>query len=192
MTRSTTCIVLAAALMMSAAASADRGDVSSDADVTEQEPNDRIFKIASRFRGSILLLDQSISPETFPGVQQSDLPSYQWWLSLRPRYYFKPYLSLRVRMDLTVEWLNAADTTYLREGQFGDFWTDLVYTPPTLWRDRIAPSVGLRAVWGTSKDSIAAGQVAKIGITGSLVSNFSLKKAGLLELSRGTCALYGL
>ena len=191
MTRSTKCIVLAAALMVSAAASADRGDVQTDSDLTEQEPNDRIFRTASKFKGSIFLVDQSIAPETFPGVQQSDIPSYQFWFSFRPRYYFKPYLSLRVRMDLTVEVLNAVDTTYKNEPLFGDFWTDLVYTPPTFWKGRMAPSVGLRAVWGTSKDSMAAGQVAKLGISGSLVGTFSLRKAGLLELSLGAYALYG-
>jgi hypothetical protein len=183
--------VLAAALMVSAAASADRGDVTNDVDVVELEPHDRIFKIASKFRGSIFLFDQSISPETFPGAQQSDMPSYQWWLSFRPRYYFLPNLSLRVRMDLTLEWLNAVDTTLEREPLFGDLWTDLVYNPRPFWKGRIEPSVGLRAVWGTSKDSIAAGQVAKIGVTGSLVSTFSLRRAGALELSLGMYALYG-
>ena len=119
--------------------------------ITTTVEDPRIKKWADRFKGSVLIFDHSVSPETvFQGVQQSQLPSYQWWLSLRPRYYFRPDLSLRVRADLTLEWYNSADTTYYREAQFGDIWTDLVYSGIPKFGG-IATSVGIRALWPTSK-----------------------------------------
>ena len=43
------------------------------------------------FRNSTLLLDQSTTPETiWRNVQQTAIPSYQWWISFRPRWYFTP------------------------------------------------------------------------------------------------------
>src|SRR4051794_22308495 len=124
--RSPTKYLLAALLLSGVVAEAqERPSTDVTADITEQQ--DRIARTAARFKGSIFLFDQSITPDTLnAGAQQSQVPSYQWWMSLRPRYYFRPNLSLRTRMDLTIEWTNGgADTTLLREAQFGDIWTDL-------------------------------------------------------------------
>jgi hypothetical protein len=74
----------------------------------------RIATMSPHGQGSILILDQSISPDLiFRGSEQSVIPSYQWWISLRPRYYVIPTLSFRLTAGLVVEWFNAAadDTT---------------------------------------------------------------------------------
>jgi hypothetical protein len=152
------------------------------------EHMDRIAKIANKFKGSIFLWDNSLSAGTIaPGSELTYKPSYQWWFSLRPRYYFTKHLSLRVRMDLTTEWLTGAETTYTHEAQFGDLWLDLAYNPPTFWG--IVPTVALRTVYGTSKESIAAGDYVNVGPVVSLVREFETKKAGTFELS---LSMYGL
>jgi hypothetical protein len=154
----------------------------------EGEP-DRIARIAARFHDSILLFDQSITPETIaPGSQLSAIPSYQWWFSFRPRYYVTPKFSLRVRMDLTTEWLNAVDTTYSREALFGDLWTDGIYELPHF--GGIVPLIGLRGIWGTSKDSIAATSVVKLGPTIGFTRDFENTKIGDWEIKLGAYVLY--
>ncbi len=187
---STSKIVLAAALLFGAAAGAHEGYPDSGTNAVEgaAEP-DRISKIAAKFKGTIFLFDQSLSPDTFDAqAQLSPIPSYQWWLSFRPRYYITPKLSLRVRMDLTIEWLNAVDTTEAREAQFGDLWTDLAYNPPTFWK--VVPTVALRAVWGTSKTSIGETQIAKVGPSVGLVREFNLGRAGTYEFALSVYGLY--
>jgi hypothetical protein len=187
--RSATKYILVAALMWSAAAQAQDRPAGSSTEVVD-EHMDRIARIANKFKGSIFLFDQSVAPSSFPGAQLSQIPSYQWWFSFRPRYYIKPNLSLRVRMDLTTEWFNdgGAGTTFVREGQFGDLWTDLAYNPPTFWG--IVPTVALRAVWGTSKEAISNTDIVNIGPTAGLVRDFSTKKAGEFELSLSMYGLY--
>lgn len=146
---------------------------------------------AERFNGSILILDQSTTPETLsPGLQLSQGPSYQWWFSFRPRFYITKNLSLRGRADLTLEWTNAgAETTHYREPQFGDIWTDLVYSgiPKFLG---IQASVGLRGLWGTSLGSQMEGSIVKVGPTFGLLRTFESKKVGSLELSGGASLTY--
>src|SRR6185369_13820914 len=138
--------------------------IDADASVTHMAP-----KVAKElpFHDSIFLFDQSITGETLnPNGQLSYIPSYQWWFSLRPRWYFKPYLSMRVRMDLTTEWLNAVETRLVRQATFGDLWTELVYNPPTRWG--IYSSVGFRQVWGTSLEAQAQTSVVRMGPSASV------------------------
>jgi hypothetical protein len=151
---------------------------------------DQIAKNAAKFRGTIFLFDQSITPDTIDhSSQQSAVPSYQWWFSVRPRYYIKRNVSLRLRMDLTVDWTNGgSETTLQREAQFGDIWLDVAYNPPSF--GGIIPTVALRTVWGTSKEALASGNVASIGPTASLVREFQTKKAGSFELSLSMYGLY--
>jgi hypothetical protein len=185
--RSPTKYILVAALLWGAAAQAQDRPAGSQVELTD-EHMDRIARIANKFKGSIFLFDQSITPDVLnAGDEQSNIPSYQWWMSFRPRYYIKPNLSLRLRMDLTVEWLNAADTTFVREGQFGDVWLDLAYNAPTFWG--IVPTIALRTVWGTSKEAIAAGDVLNVGPVVGLVREFQTNKVGSFELS---LSMYGL
>src|SRR5581483_9929757 len=116
---------------------------------TDEGEAEQLTGFAKRVRGSALIFEQSTTPDSlFPGSQLSAIPSYQWWFSFRPRYYFLDNLSLRARFDLTLEWLNAVDTTLLREPTFGDVWTDLAYNPPKVWG--IESTVALRGIWGAS------------------------------------------
>src|SRR5438309_251619 len=145
-------ILMLAALAPAAAGAHEGPTTGTAAEVRAEAPNPTIEKWAARFKGSVLLLDQSVSAETVaPAAQLSYIPSYQWWFSLRPRYYFTPKLSFRLRLDLTLEWLNAEETTLFRHNQFGEVWTDLVWTgmPKLLG---IETAIGLRAIWGTSQE----------------------------------------
>ncbi len=136
------------------------------------------------FRNSTLLLDQSTTPETIYGAAQlTSVPSYQWWISFRPRWYFTRTLSLRARADLTVEWTNGgADTTLARQPQFGDIWTDLVYGGfPEL--AGIKFSAGVRALWPVSLASRMRGTYIALGATVGATRAFDLPgHAGTLNL----------
>ena len=160
-----------------------------DSTVAKEAEPDRISKIAAKFHDSILLWDNSITPETIsPGAQLSPIPSYQWWFSFRPRYYVTEKFSIRARMDLTTEWLAGADTTYKREGQFGDLWTDGIYELKHF--AGIIPTIGLRGIWGTSKDAIGATSILKLGPTIGFARAFEGTKIGDWELKAGAYLLY--
>lgn len=158
-------------------------------DQAEKDAHSKIERIAARFRNTIFLFDQSVTPDTLDrGSQLSAIPSYQWWFSLRPRYYFKPYLSLRTRIDLTLEWTNGGnDTTKVRQPLIGDLWTDLAYTPPTF--GGVTATVSLRAVWGTSLDARADTSVVRLGPVVSLARAWQTK-IGEFEPSLGLYTLY--
>ena len=148
-----------------------------------------IDKWVKRFKGSSLLLDQSLTPDTLsPAVQQSAVPSYQWWISLRPRYYITPKLSIRARVDLTVEWLNAADTTYTHELQWGDVWLDTVYTGIPRFGG-IETAVGWRFLLPASKGSMMRGNILGTGPTVGLSRDFRTK-IGEFGLSLGLSGSY--
>jgi hypothetical protein len=135
-----------------------------------------------RFAGSVFSADQSITPDTvFPGVQQSAVPSYQWWLSLRPRFALTPYLSLRARADVTFEVLNGAETTYAHQAQWGDVWTEAVFTGiPRLLG--IEATVGVRALWPTSLASQLQNRVVTLGAMAGLSRTFVAGRLGTFNL----------
>ena len=84
-------------------------------------------------RGTTFLFDQSMSTQTAhlePSPQQSYVPFYGWWLSLRPRWNFTDHWRVQARLDYYKEFTNSQSTTYYREDVFGDIWTDLVYSTP--------------------------------------------------------------
>ena len=79
-------ILMLAALAPAAAGAHEGPTTGTAAEVRAEAPNPTIEKWAARFKGSVLLLDQSVSAETVaPAAQLSYIPSYQWWFSLRPR-----------------------------------------------------------------------------------------------------------
>jgi len=135
------------------------------------------------WRNSVFIFDQSVSIETMnPNVQLSDSPSYQWWMSIRPRWYFTRTLSLRVRQDMTLEWFpGSADTTRIREPQFGDLWTDVAFTGIPSFGG-ITSVLGARLQWPVSLTSRARGVIVTAGIFASLNRSFSLGKGGDLSL----------
>jgi hypothetical protein len=197
MSSSTKYVVLSAVLLSASVAKAhgpDPGGSSTanlDNSVDTTAAPDRIARIAARFKGSFILWDNSVSPETIDAqAQLSPIPSYQWWFSFRPRFYFTPKLSIRARLDLTVEWLNAVDTTLVREPTIGDLWVDVAYNLPTALKDRLASTIALRSIWGTSKESMGQTMVAKLGVSIGEVLTLPLKKGGTFELSLGMYALH--
>jgi hypothetical protein len=120
-------------------------------------------------RGSTFLFDQSLSTQAAhvePTPQQSYVPFYGWWLSLRPCWHFNDKLRLQGRFDYYKEFTNNQQTTLYREDVFGDIWTDLVYQTPLAadepWKNTEV-SLGLRALWPTSKQSQGAGTYVTLG-----------------------------
>lgn len=89
------------------------------------------------WRGTTLSADQSVSSET-AGIgkdYQSGNPSYQLWLSFRPRVYLlgdtlpKGHsLNVNGRLDMYKELTNSDDTTKQRENYFGDIWVTGAYS----------------------------------------------------------------
>jgi len=163
---------IAAALTLPASAlAADRtGNAASTEETGPQLP----------FRGSTFMFDQSVTPDTlWPNTTLSPVPSYQWWMSLRPRYHITRDLSVRVRQDLTVEWADAGTngTTLARQPIWGDLWTELVYTGiPAL--AGIRSSVGFRAIWPVSLASQARGTYLAAGLTAGASRAFELPNHG--------------
>lgn len=83
------------------------------------------------WRGTTISADQSLSSETM-GIgkdYQSSNPSYQLWLSFRPRVYLLSEtlpkghsLNVNGRLDVYKELTDSDDTTKKRENYFGDIW----------------------------------------------------------------------
>jgi hypothetical protein len=130
-------------------------------------------------RGSTLMLEQSMTTQTAqiqPSPAQSYVPLYELWVSFRPRYYFSDHWSVRARFDYTKELTNDQPTTFRREDVFLDTWTDLVYSTKLdeLWPGTRA-SLGVRALWPTSKSSQANGTYVSLGATGGVLHKFALR-----------------
>lgn len=87
----------------------------------------------SRWRASRLALEQSLTAQTLGIGQdyQSKNPTYDWTLSLLPRYYFidrdKWSYSVRASLGLTQELTNSDGTTQRRELDFIDTLAQLRY-----------------------------------------------------------------
>jgi hypothetical protein len=130
-------------------------------------------------RGSTLLFEQSMTTQTTqvqPSAEQSYVPLYELWLSLRPRYYFDEHFSVRARFDYTKELTNSQSTTFYREDVFGDAWTDLVYSTAadSFWEGTKA-NVGIRALWPISKASQANGTYVSLGAVAGATHKFELR-----------------
>ena len=132
------------------------------------------------FRGSSFLFDQSAATQTvrIENTEQSNVPFYGWWLSLRPRYNFDDHWRVQARFDYYKELTNRGDTTYYREDVFGDIWTDLVYATPLAkegrWKNTKV-SAGLRALWPTSKQSQANGTYVTVGATAGVSQKIPIR-----------------
>ncbi len=139
------------------------------------------------FRGSSFMFDQSVTPDTlWRNVQQSPVPSYQWWMSLRPRWHFTRDLSLRVRQDMTIEWADSGTngTTLQRQPIWGDLWTDLVWTGiPAV--GGVHFSLGLRALFPVSMASRARGTYFALGATAGASRSFELPGGHAGDISAG-------
>jgi hypothetical protein len=134
-------------------------------------------------RGSTFLFDQSASTQTLglENAEQSHVPFYGWWLSLRPRYNFDQHWRVQARFDYYKELTNGQDTTDYREDVFGDIWTDVLYTSPLApegrWKNSKV-SLGLRALWPTSKQSRANGNYVTLGLTAGVSQKIPVRGPG--------------
>jgi hypothetical protein len=133
------------------------------------------------FRGSTLLIDQSITtPTAHVGLAsaQSDLFLYAWWLSLRPRWNFTDKLRVQARFDYNKELTNSQPTTDENEDVFGDIWTDVVYGSPLAaagtWQNTKV-TVGGRAIWPVSKASYREGVYVTLGGTTGISQKIPLR-----------------
>lgn len=134
------------------------------------------------WRGSVFIFDQSVSAETIvPNATLTYRPSYQWWISIRPRWALTPTITLTARQDITLEWFNTADTTTFREPQLGDLWTDVIYRGlPPVWGVRTV--VGARVQWPLSLASRARGTYFTLGAVVSMNRAFDKFAGGSLSL----------
>jgi len=145
-------------------------------------------------RGSTFLFDQSASTQTvgLENAEQSNVPFYGWWLSLRPRYNFDDHWRVQVRFDYYKEFTNSQDTTDYREDVFGDIWTDVVYStalaPRGRWKNTKI-SLGLRALWPTSKQSQANGTYVTLGATAGVSQKVPIRGADAKVLNSARVGL---
>lgn len=193
---------LLALSLCAATASADPGDapgpapgvtaptgINGDSGPTpEQDKKEGAEEQKLIFRGSSLLLDQSVTPETI-GIgkdYQSADPSYQWWISFRPRVYVfeskdqKHSININGRFDFYKEFTNSDETTKYRENQIGDSYVNATYSFKAYdqrgWTTTIGG--GPRFLLPTSTASRNAGMIMSAG--GGLFANqdFPLNRGG--------------
>lgn len=165
-------IALATAARLAGAQSLQRG---------KDEPTDSSGQTVERnpLRGSTLTIDQSITTQTadIGETPQSYVPSYVWWLSLRPRWNFTNKLRVQARIDYFKELTNSEDTTYRDEDVFGDTWVDLVYSTPlaTLggWKNTRV-NLAARTLWPTSKTSQGNGMYLSLGASAGVTHRILL------------------
>jgi hypothetical protein len=131
-------------------------------------------------RGSTFIFDQSMSTATarLENAQQSYVPFYGWWLSLRPRWNFTDHFRVQARLDFYKELTNSQDTTYYREDVFGDIWTDAIYSTPLAedgrWKNTKV-SLGARAIWPTSKATQAQGVYVTVGALAGVTQKIPIR-----------------
>jgi hypothetical protein len=145
---------------------------------------ERLKQSKDPFRGSTLLLDQSVTTQSL-GIGATPLtyvPFYQLWLSLRPRFYITDHLIVSARIDYYKELTNSGTgdqgpTTDYREDDFGDIWTNLVYEGYVDKAERTKLNGGLRFLWGVSKESQGEGIPVQAGLTAGISHKVPLHDA---------------
>jgi hypothetical protein len=130
------------------------------------------------FRGSTLLLDQSMTTNTAhlePAQQLSYVPTYEWWISFRPRWYFTDHLYYQLRADYYKEFTNSNQTTDYRADVFGDIWNTLGYkTPISEKLKNTKVSASIQALLPTSKESQDAGIYVTVGAGAGISQDIKL------------------
>jgi len=130
------------------------------------------------FRGSTLLLDQSMTTNTAhlePSQQLSYVPTYEWWVSFRPRWYFTDHLYYSLRADYYKEFTNSNQTTNYREDVFGDIWNTLGYKSPISEKLKNTKySLSVQALLPTSKESQDAGVYVTVGAGAGISQDIKL------------------
>jgi hypothetical protein len=128
-------------------------------------------KILSRWRGSVLLFDQSVTTQTV-GVgadYQSYNPTYEWWIALKPRYTIyegeADVVSVSLWMNLYLELTNSDTSTRYREPLLGPtyLWGTYGHTFRDLRGYKTAATIGPRLTFPTEKAAYDSGQILGLG-----------------------------
>lgn len=129
-------------------------------------------------RGSTFLFDQSVTTNTAhlePSQQLSYVPTYEWWLSFRPRWYFTDHLYYSLRADYYKEFTNSNGTTNYREDVFGDIWNTLGWKAPISEKLKDTKySLSVQALLPTSKESQDAGVYVTVGAGAGITQDIKL------------------
>jgi hypothetical protein len=185
--------VLAAAFIAADARAAPFAHSDSEEDSRGREQGVRTE--ADPIRGSTFLFDQSASVQTVhldPSAPLSYVPSYIWWLSLRPRWNFSDNFRVQARFDYYKEFTNSQDTTLYRENVFGDIGTDAVFSDQIArdgaWRNTRL-TLGLRAAWPTSLQSQGTGIYVTLGGVAGLLQKIPIRGDSAKVLSAARLGL---
>jgi hypothetical protein len=145
----------------------------------------------SRWQGSILLFDQSITTQTVgvgPAYQSYD-PTYEWWVALKPKFALwergRNAVTAHLWMNAYLELTNSDTTTEEHE---------LLLGPTYLWASyarsirlqrgyKTAATIGPRFTFPTDKAAYDAGQILGAGAIGSLSQTFPLAGPGARAFS---------
>jgi hypothetical protein len=113
--------------------------------------------------------------------EQSYVPLYEWWFSLRPKYWFDDHFNAWARVDLYKELTNNQSTTYRNEDVFGDVWTGGAWTTKLGPQKHTKLDAGLRALWPTSKASQGAGIYVTAGVSGGVTQTIPIRPQPILS-----------
>lgn len=128
------------------------------------------------WRGSLLILDQSMTTNTFSkSAQLSYQPLYEWWISPRVTYNFSKQFRMTLRQDLFKEWTNVQDTTLRNEWRYTDTWLTAAFRPDlSKVSKHMSGGLGLIFRPGISKESRIASQYFSLGPSANLGYSFDL------------------
>lgn len=141
-------------------------------------------KKPGRWRGSILLFDQSVSTQTI-GLGKdytSANSSYEWWFAFKPRYFAwesesrKDTISLNLWMNLYFELTNSDTTTRAQEPILGptSMWASYAHTFVDVKGWKTSVTLGPRLTLPTDRASRATGQYFGMGATGGFSQAFPI------------------
>jgi hypothetical protein len=145
---------------------------------------------ADRWRGSIVLFDQSITTQTV-GVgadYQSADPTYEQWVALKPRYTLwdrgTSAVSLNLWLNAYLELTNSDTTTREHEVLLGPTYLWAIYGHT--FRDqrgyKTSATIGPRLTFPTDKAAWDAGQRLGLGAIGSVTQTLRLRGSGARAL----------
>jgi hypothetical protein len=151
----------------------------------------------ARWRGSILLFDQSMTTQTagLGADYQTYNPTYEWWVAFKPRYTLldRPADTVAVNlwMNVYLELTNSDTTARYREPLLGPtyLWGSYGHT----FRDRsgakTSASIGPRFTFPTDRGARATGQIMAVGAIGGLQQTFPLLGKAARALTGGRLGL---
>ena len=155
----------------------------------------------SRWHGSLLLFDQSVTTQTLGigGDYQSANPTYEWWIAFKPQVFLlerpKDRLSINLWTNLYLELTNSDTTTEKRELLVGPtyLWSSYARTLIERGGYKTTATVGPRVTLPTDQAARAAGQYFVLGASLGGAQAFPLRgkdARALRGLRLGASVLY--